>query len=106
MTEKTKIAIQNILDNYQGKELSYDVMNQICRRFCTTWNTVRKYTKYMQRIEQKLTEYTLDEVLEKLNACAGEDCYYGSWDFRQIDGKIYDVESYMIYTLMGWKEGV
>ena len=33
--------------------------------------------------------YSIDEIIDELNACAGEDCYYGDWHYyRNEDGEI------------------
>ena len=36
------------------------------------------------------SEWTLEEVVEELNACAGQDCYVCDWQFIIEDGKIYN----------------
>lgn len=45
-------------------------------------------------------KYTIQEVLDKLNSCSGEDCYNGEWHFVQDpDGRIFNewtVEKYKL----------
>ena len=52
-----------------------------------------EYLLYPRTLTEGITSAdgkTLEEVVEELNACAGQDCYGCDWQFIIEDGKIYN----------------
>ena len=72
----------------------------------TEWNaisavrfaTARKYANIVRIVEVERVYYSLAEVVEKLNACAGDDCYACDWNY-QIDeqGRVYQDFEFISY---------
>lgn len=48
--------------------------------------TARKYADLVEVKEVERVFYSMAEIVEKLNACAGDDCYACDWHY-QIDGQ-------------------
>ena len=44
-------------------------------------------------------DYTIDEIIQMLNDCSGEDCYCGSWHIQRDGDRIYDVRHETVYKL-------
>lgn len=99
MSKKTAEAIALILTVIDHeKEYSFSKLDKIAREHDLTGRTFIQYAckGYTKTVK---TEYTLQEVLDKLNACAGDDCYDCEWHFVQEDGKIYDVQEVTVYKV-------
>lgn len=57
--------------------------------------TARKYADIVEVKEVERVFYSMAEIVEKLNACAGDDCYACDWHYQIDDqGRVYqDFES-------------
>ena len=80
------------------KEYSFSELDRIAREHDLTGRTFVQYACKSSTKTVK-TEYTLQEVLKMLNACAGDDCYNCEWHFVEEGGKIYDVEEITVYKI-------
>ena len=99
MSKKTASAIAAILSVMDtDREYTFEEIDEIAREKDLTGSTFAKYacTSYTKTIK---TEYTLQEVLNMLNACAGDDCYECEWHFIEENGRIYDVEEITVYKV-------
>ena len=99
MSKKTATTIAGILTVLDAdKEYTFEEIDKTAREWDLTGSTFAKYacTSYTKTIK---TEYTLQEVLNMLNACAGDDCYNCSWHFIEENGKIYNVEEITVYKV-------
>ena len=66
-----------------------------------TWETMLRYVKIEEVI--KRTYYSVKEIVDMLNDCAGEDCYTCNW-YYEIDeeGKIYS-DDIIGFKIIGFK---
>ena len=97
MTERVRVELERLAVEYKGQEHDWSAWERIINResqIC--FGTFLKYVK-LEEVEHK-EEKTLEEIVEKLNDCAGEDCYGASWEYRVIDGKPYEVWSSYIWN--------
>ena len=107
MVANTKKALNTLIATIKGVEMTYDDFDKAVRAAGTTLPTLRKYGVYEQYNKTVYTDSgmrTIEDVLEALNSCAGDDCYYGDWNYQLIDGIIYDVEVKTYCRLIKLKE--
>ena len=97
MTERVRAELERLTVEYKGQEHDWSTWEHIVRDESEiSWSTFKKYVK-LEAIEHK-EEKTLEEIVEILNSCAGEDCYGAKWEYRVIDNKPYEV-----WTSYLWK---
>ena len=79
MNEKTKMAIEE-LRGIEFKENDAKV----------TLKTLKKYVKVQRIPHYKYVKWELEEVVDFLNKCAGEDNYDVYWHYEIINGEVYE----------------
>lgn len=105
MNQITATAINNILANINvNARYSFEELDHIARANGITVRTFMRYVNVMRLTEEVATEYTLAEVLNLLNSCAGDDCYGARWNFVERDGHIYNLENVTYYVIGGADE--
>lgn len=105
MTKNTKEAIERIMNKVDiNKEYEYKELYAIIKNQGLSYDTFRKYITIETVMNSNAIEYSLEELIKFINDCAGEDCYYGNWDFQIINGKIYDVVKETRYIVKGLKK--
>ena len=62
--------------------------------------TFRRYVRYSTRPQIRREEASIEEVLDLLNSCAGSNCEECDWEYRWINGKIYDEYSVTLYRIL------
>lgn len=100
MKKNTRIALNRLAETYKGHTMDWEDWERVIKwdraENTISFSTFRKYAN-LEKVTVK-TEYTLEETLELLNNCAGNDCYDTNWNFITENGKIYNVE-----TMYTWK---
>lgn len=100
MNQTTATAINNILANINvNARFSFEELDHIARANGITARTFMRHVNVLRVTEEVATEYTLAQVLELLNSCAGDDCYGARWNFVERDGHIYNLENVTYYVL-------
>lgn len=87
MKESTKKAFDNMRNQFGFMPFTIEEINGISESTFEKWYEEMGIKKVIIK-----REYTLEETIEFLNSCSGEDCYCGHWHFIVEDGKIYDTE--------------
>jgi hypothetical protein len=79
MTEKTRMAIEE-LKGIEFKEEDAKV----------TLRTLEKYVKVQRIPHYKYVKWELEDVVNFLNRCAGEDLYECDWHYEVINGEVFE----------------
>ena len=102
MKESTKKTFEDIARGYMNKgSFTMEGWETIIRAEANIgYSTFRRYAK-LEKVITKI-EYTLEEIVDQLNECAGADCYGCDWHYEIIDGKVYLID--VSYKWVGMKE--
>ena len=93
MMKKTAEALKEAYEYFGEKEFTRD---QWKAHIPLTLETAIKYDAVTVIHHEQRRYYTIQEIVEELNSCAGDDCYRCEW-FYQID------EENRVYQLITWK---
>lgn len=88
MSERTRKEIERLANEYKGQVHEWERWERIINaksEIC--FGTFRKYVTLKKEVSYE--EHTIEEIVEMLNDCAGEDCYCCSWTYVVRDGKPY-----------------
>ena len=66
-----------------------------------TWNTMRKYIDIQPIVTR--TYYTLRQIVDFLNDCAGDDCYGATWNYQIDDNNQVYTDNVTGYKIIGWR---
>ena len=104
MSATTKKALEIILPQIEiGKEYAEkELRSLICSLI--SWDTFRKYVTVDKVFNSHAEPISLEELVDLLNSCAGDDCYDCRWDFQIIDGQVFDVIAEERYIVRRLKE--
>ncbi len=100
MTERVRVELERLEALYGNGKYShtYDGWERLINQESTiSFSTFKRYAKLVK--ETIKTEYTLEEIVNLLNDCAGSDCYGADWDFKVIDNKVYEID-----TVYRWRK--
>ena len=98
MLDTTRKILEQVAADWMNKERDFEQWehlfdarghNMFGKTYPLSFSTFRKYAKL-----EKVTTYnpvTVEELVNLLNECAGDDCYNGSWKYVVKDGKPYEV---------------
>lgn len=91
--ESTKIALEKLEKEYKGQRRKWEQWERLVNEKSEiSFSTFRKYIKLEKVISKN--EVSIEEIVELLNNCAGNDCYYCDWQYEVIDGKPYEIIIY------------
>lgn len=105
MTIVTRKALTSLVENYANKELTYEELRNAVIASGISMGTFRRYMRYSTRPQVRREEASIEEILDLLNSCAGSDCEECEWNYRLIDGKIYNEYSVTLYRILNFIEG-
>lgn len=94
MMKKTAEAIEKAKRYFASKEFTEHDWEQA--DIGLTLTTAIKYDAVKVIHHEERAYYTLQELVDALNNCGGEDCYDADW-YYQID------ENNRVYQLLTWK---
>lgn len=97
MKMETKLALEENLKRLGNKKFNKSDVKGI------SWQTFRRYVDVELLEWEELTEVSLEKVVALLNSCAGDDCWGCDWEFRAIDGKVYEVDKLSAYRIIKLK---
>ena len=101
MKDSTRKALNDFAKAYKGYEMDWERWEITVRAEADiSFSTFRKYAK-LEKITHKI-ECTLQDLVDRLNDCAGEDLYGTDWHYEVIDGRAYKIEE--AYKWVGMKE--
>jgi len=85
----------------QEWELREPISSREDKKAKVAWSTVKKYIEIQPVRERRY--YTMREIVDELNDCAGQDCWSCNWHY-EIDeqGHIYQDEL-LGYKIIGWR---
>ena len=102
MSSTTKKILDNLMDTIGNKELTYAELDKaLLLAGGLSMKTFRRYAQVEETVVEIRDETSLQDVLDLLNSCAGDDCYYCDWNYQLIDGKIYNVKHITYYKMIG-----
>lgn len=84
MSKKTMEVINSVIENKGATKTRQEWCNLLDGRI--TFDTFKKYV-LTEVLEYE--EVALEDVVELLNSCAGEDCYECNWNYVVRDGKVF-----------------
>ena len=93
MKDTTKKAIAENLERIGANEFQPKDIQGI------TFDTFRKYVKVQKVVTETFEEVSIEDLVDLLNSCAGDDCYNCDWEYRVIDGKPYEVYKWYSYKV-------
>lgn len=95
MLESTRTELERLASLYKGQTHSHEAWERIIKEESKiSFSTFRKYVHF--KVIERIIEHSIEEIVEQLNECAGEDCYYCSWHYEVVDGKIIErLEDYL-----------
>lgn len=98
MMKKTAEAIEKAKRYFASKEFTEYDWEQA--DFGLNIATAIKYDAVKVIYHEEREYYTLEQLVNELNACAHEDCYDVDWYF-QIDenGRVYQLETWKTYQM-------
>ena len=79
MTEKTRMAIEEL----KGIEFTEEDAK-------VTLRTLEKYVEVQRIPHYKYVKWELEDVVNFLNKCAGEDLYERDWHYEVINGEVFE----------------
>lgn len=85
MRESTKKAIETIKERIGDREFYASEITEI------SWETFTKYVDVEKINHVHYTEWTLEEIIDRLNECSEADCSCNFWHYVIKDGKAYQV---------------
>lgn len=91
MKESTRIAIEENISRIGKTEFKKEDIKGI------TFETFTKYVKVKMVKHEFFEEVSVEDLVNLLNSCAGDDCYNCDWEYRVINGKPYEV-----FKSCGW----
>ena len=94
MAKKTRNIIEGLREAYEGKTLDRHDWNKALGNDLT-FETFRKYV--LNKVIEEI-EVPLEEIVNLLNDCAGNDCYECEWEYVVKDGKIYEIVEKFIWN--------
>ena len=100
MQSFTKYILTGWLKSNQGKIVNRN--HYVCfEDKKVTWETMERYILTKQIYERYY--YSVREIVDLLNDCAGEDCYNGDWHYEiDEEGQIY-CDVYRGVLVVGWR---
>lgn len=99
MKLETKMALEKILNELGNKEFQKEDIKGI------SWQTFKKYVEIEYINKEKLVEVSIEELVDLLNSCAGDDCWGCNWEYRVIDGKPFEMFEIHSMRIIGVKKG-
>lgn len=105
MTIVTRKALTFLVENYANKELTYEELRNAVIASGISMGTFRRYMRYNAYPQIRREEASIEEVLDLLNSCAGNDCEECEWEYHLVDGKIYNEYSVTLYRILNFIEG-
>ena len=101
MTKQTERVLTGWLEDYKGTIIQPTLYVHYGKEGEVSWRTMCRYIEIEPQI--KRCYYSVREIVDILNECAGEDCYGANWEFKIDDeGRIYEDET-LGYLVKGWK---
>lgn len=100
MTKQTYNTYRTALLTFGNEEFT-DVQYNARFRMDTTLRTLEKNGLVRRVYHHEREYYTVPELVEALNGCAGEDCYGTSWDYKIDDeGRVYQDFDWYCYQMV------
>lgn len=97
MNKNTALVIE-AMNAYKGMTMTeiewVDLLNNRI-----SFDTFKKYA-LVKEVKTVKTEVSLEDLVEMLNSCAGNDCYGCDWHYVVENGKAYDVATYEYYKMV------
>lgn len=97
MSEKTRVAIEELSNKYKGRVFSISELKKVCG---VGLITLIKYDAVEVVRSTRLIPISVAELVKRLNECAGDDLYHCSWEYREIDGKAFEVKTELSYKVL------
>ena len=98
MMNKNTAQVIEAMNAYKGQAMTevewVDLLNNRI-----SFGTFKKYA-LTKEIKVVKTEVSLENLVEMLNDCAGNDCYDCDWHYVVENGKAYEVNTFTYYRMV------
>lgn len=97
MLNNTRNVLEQVAADWMGKDRDWETWEHMfdsCGRnmfgttYAISWSTFRRYAT-LEKVET-FVPVTVEELVDMLNDCAGNDLYGASWEYVMRDGLPYE----------------
>lgn len=96
MATATRNEIDRLHATFAGTEFTEYELAKIAN---VSISTLLKYNAVERVVTENYIPVTLEELVQRLNDCAGDDCYGADWEYTVINNQAFEVKRVVTFRV-------